>query len=93
MSNNKQIKYEKGSWKTPAHIEAEGNIQIRMSVIKWIGILCAILAIGGLIAYCIYPDKAKDIWVIVGPILSGAITGMIGFLAGERNASRKSSDQ
>ena len=88
MSNNQPIKYTPGSL-TPKQIEAHGNFQTRIAVIWAVSVICGLLAFGGIIFSCLYPDKSKDIWVIVGPIISAGITGMIGFLAGERNASGK----
>ena len=86
--DNKQPQYTPGSW-NPKQIEAHGNFQFRLAVVWAVSVICGLLALGGIVYSCLYPDKSKDIWVIVGPIISAGVTGMIGFLAGERNASGK----
>lgn len=37
-----------------------------------------LLAVAGAVSFFVAPEQSKDVWVIVGPIL----TGMLGFLAG-----------
>ncbi|MEN9491789.1 MAG: hypothetical protein RJA63_2238 [Pseudomonadota bacterium] len=35
------------------------------------------------------PGDAKDLWVIIGPIITAGITGILGYLTGENSASNK----
>lgn len=73
-----------GETKVP-EIEAKGKVEAIKYVIISVAILCGLLIFGSFIFCCIYPEKTKDIWVIVGPIVSAAVTGMMVFLTGERN--------
>jgi hypothetical protein len=72
---------------TTEAIRAHGEIKIRAGVLWLVGTVCSILAIGGLLAFFIRPDQAKDIWVIIGPIISAGVAGVVAFLSGERNRS------
>ncbi len=40
-------------------------------------IIVGVLAVGGLAAFMFQPEKAKDIWLIIGPIIGSAITAAI----------------
>lgn len=42
------------------------------------------LTAGGLIAYFVNPDKAKDLWLIIGPIISASVSGVTGYFIGHR---------
>ena len=88
MSNKQNISFTQGQWSADK-IKAHGNIQTRLAVINAVSWICGLLAVGGMIYSCLYPDKTKDIWVIIGPIISGPLMGMIGYLAGERDPSNK----
>lgn len=73
---------------TPAQIRARGDIKIRIGVLIFVGIICSILSIIGGISFITSPENAKDVWVIIGPIISGAVTGTIGFLTGEKSSAK-----
>lgn len=64
-------------------ILAHGVVKTRIGIIWFVGVICGILAIGGLCAFFKNPESAKDIWVIIGPIISAAVSGTVAFFAGE----------
>ena len=68
-------------------IKAEGDVKTRIGVLWLIGIVCSLLITGGFAVFFVRPESAKDVWVIIGPIISAAISGTVSFLAAER-ASR-----
>jgi hypothetical protein len=35
-------------------------------------------------AFFFMPDRYKDIWVIIGPIISAGLSGTVAFLVGEK---------
>jgi len=45
-----------------------------------------LLTLSGLIAFFIIPQQAKEVWLTIGPILSGTVSGMLGFWAAKRGA-------
>ena len=71
------------SSETTAIIKAHGNVKISIGVLWFVGVICVILALGGIIAFIFTPDSAKDLWLIIGPIISSAIVGSITYLSGE----------
>ena len=73
---------------TPAQIRAQGEVKTRIGVLWLVGIICTILGIFGGISFIVSPQNAKDVWVIIGPILSSAITGTIAFLTGEKQGTK-----
>ncbi|MCU0785421.1 MAG: hypothetical protein MUF81_15495 [Verrucomicrobia bacterium] len=50
--------------------------------------LTIILAAGGLLAWFTCPEKAKDLWLIIGPIISAAI----GFIAVKQHGQTTGTD-
>ena len=86
MSNGLRIP-PGSSTETTEAIKAHGDVKIRTGVLWLVGGVCGILSIGGLLAFFVRPDHAKDIWVIIGPIISAGVTGVVAFLSGERNKS------
>ena len=67
-------------------IRAHGDIKTRLGIIWFVGIICGILSIGGVIAFFVNPNSAKDVWVIVGPIISAGVTGTVSYFAGEQKS-------
>lgn len=63
-------------------IKAHGEVKTKVAVIWLVGIITAILAIGGLFSFYHDPEKSKDLWVIIGPIIAAGITGGIAYLVG-----------
>ncbi len=71
----------------PSTILAEGEVRIQVTIARFIGAIIIVLALGGLIFTFVNPAEAKSLWVIIGPIISGGISGAIGFLDGKKHAS------
>lgn len=71
---------------TTGIIKAQGEVKARIGVLWLIGIVCSLLIIGGFAVFFVRPESAKDVWVIIGPIISAAISGTVSFLAAERAA-------
>jgi len=67
-------------------IRAHGEFRTRIAIIWLVGVLCGGLALGGIIAFFIKPESSKDLWVIIGPIISAGVSGTVGFFAGERKS-------
>ena|SRR5437764_542882 len=70
-------------------ILAYGDINIRLALIKLVFWVVLLLTAAGIAAFFIYPDRFKDFWVVIGPIISGAVVGALGYIAGERRALGK----
>ena len=75
---NDKLHIDKGGG-TVGHIVAHGEFATRKAAIWALSILAGILIIGGLIAFLKDPDKSKDLWVIIGPLISACITGLVAF--------------
>ena len=69
---------------SPSIIKAHGEVKTRIGVLWFEGIVCSLLILGGFSVFIFRPDAAKDVWVIIGPIISAAVTGTVSFLAAER---------
>ena len=74
---------------TPEWVRADGEVKVQTLAIKVIGLVVGVLAYGGMWAFFIYPENAKDLWTVIAPIILAAVTGTLGFLAGEKSANRK----
>jgi hypothetical protein len=68
-------------------IRAHGEVKVRTGVLWLVGIISGILTVGGLLAFFFRPDEAKDIWVIIGPIITAGVAGSVAFLSGGRSKS------
>ncbi len=75
--------------KTPAQIKAAGDVTVKVGVLWLVGVTCAILSIFGGIVFIKTPEHAKDIWVIIAPIITAGLTGTVAFLTGEKSGSGK----
>lgn len=75
--------------KTPAQIRAAGDVKVRVGVLWVVGVTCGVLALAGVAMFFWNPGDAKDLWVIIGPIITAGITGILGYLTGENSASNK----
>ncbi|MEK4283212.1 hypothetical protein [Ureibacillus sp. FSL K6-0165] len=64
---------------TPTQIKAHGEVKTRIGILWFVGIVCALLIIIGGISIFKDPNSAKDVWVIIGPILSSAVTGTVAY--------------
>lgn len=74
---------------TAAQIRANGEVKTRLGILWFVGVISVLLiAIGG-ISILKDPQNAKDVWVIIGPLISSAITGTVAYFTGERNSSQK----
>ena len=69
---------------TTAMINAHGDVKTRIGVLWLIGVVCSLLILGGFVVIFVRPESTKDVWVIIGPIISAAISGTVSFLAGQR---------
>jgi hypothetical protein len=75
---------------TPAAIRAQGDIKTRIGILWFVGVItCLLIAIGG-VALFVIPDKSQEVWVIIGPIISSAVTGTVAFFTGERQGKNQS---
>lgn len=64
----------------PEVIKAQGQARSNYAQIIVIGVILGILALGGITDWLLKPESAKDMWVVIGPIISAGI----GFLAGKK---------
>jgi hypothetical protein len=63
-------------------LATESDARAKILTIRFVGFTAMLLAAAGAVSFFVAPDRSKDVWVIVGPILTGAISGMLGFWAG-----------
>lgn len=75
--------------RSPEEIYAHGDVATRLAIIRLVTFLTLLLGAGGIWIWISNPDKAKDFWVIAGPIISGSVIGVIGFITGERQSSKR----
>lgn len=75
--------------KTPAQIRAAGDVKIKLGILWFVGAVCCGLLIIGSIPLINDPKNAKDTWVIIGPILSGVLTGTVAYFTGEKQGNQK----
>lgn len=79
---------ERSKPKTPAAIKAAGDVKVKMGVLWLVGIVCSVLSVLGCVMFFYDSGVAKDMWVIIGPIITAAMTGTLGYLTGEKNSSK-----
>lgn len=75
--------------RTPAQIKAAGDVTVKVGVLWLVGIVCGLLGVFGCVAFFLIPDQAKDLWVIIGPIITAGLTGTLAYLTGEKSGSGK----
>jgi hypothetical protein len=80
MKNRKRPKYTRDK---PSP-ENDGKPQIL--AIYFVGFTAMLLAIAGAMSFFVAPDRSRDVWMSVGPILTAAISGLLGFWAAKRRA-------
>lgn len=64
-------------------IHAEGDVKIKIFVLVIIGSLLGIIALGGIAGLIINEAVFGKYWSGLQAILSGAIFGLVGFIAGQ----------
>ena len=67
---------------TATRLSVENDEKAKILAICFVGFIAMLLTVAGAISFFVAPDRSKDVWVIVGPILTGAISGLLGFWAG-----------
>ncbi len=73
---------------SPAQIRAHGEVKIKLGVLWLVGTVSVVLGGFGCISFLMTPDKSKDLWVIIGPIISAGVTGVVAFLTGEKQGAK-----
>ena len=73
---------------TSNEIKAHGDIKVKVGVLWLVGVICFTLSIFGCVSFVMVPDKSKDLWVIIGPIISASMTGTVAFLTGEKYGTK-----
>jgi hypothetical protein len=68
---------------------ARGDIDIRRRLVWLVFWVVLILTVSGVAAFFWCPERFKDFWAVVGPIISGAVLGAVGYIAGENRALSK----
>lgn len=68
--------------------DAKGENRIRFAIVIGVFVVATILGAGGVWIAIVQPDRARDTWIIIGPVITAAISGSLGFLAGRRHAGR-----
>lgn len=63
-------------------IRARGEVALRIGLLWLSGAVLCLLIVGALALTFLRPESSKDIWVIIGPILSVAVSGSVSYLAG-----------
>lgn len=75
------------SSKTTQQIKAEGEIKIKVIVLTIIGVLLAVITVGGIAGLIINEATFGKYWQGLQAIISGAIFGLVGFVAGQKVGS------
>jgi hypothetical protein len=55
---------------------AAADAQLRKLALLFVGSTVWVLAIGGIVWSLTQPQQAEKLWLIMGPMLSSALTGM-----------------
>lgn len=90
--------------KTPAQIRAsaevtraeaeakrmDGEVRNKLVVLIIVGVITFLLSGFGCYIFVAKPEIAKDVWVVIGPIITAGISGTIGFLSGEKQGNNNS---
>lgn len=63
-------------------IRAHGEIATRKAILWFLGVTCSMLILGGFLVIFLRPTQTKDVWVIIGPIITAAVSSAGGFFAG-----------
>lgn len=71
----------------PEVIKAQGSISIRKTTVIALAAITLILLFGGLYAHITDPSHAKDLWLIIGPLIGGSISGLVGIALGQKSES------
>ena len=74
-----------GSIQSADLITAKGNIAIRLTSIIIAGLIVLCLLGVGSYAFFTNPAQSKDLWLIIGPIISGAVSGLVGYEIGRKS--------
>jgi hypothetical protein len=73
---------------TPEEIKAHGSIRTQVGALILMGVICSILAIGGIVVTIMSPSVSDKVWSAIAPIILAAVSGTVGFLAGEKSAQK-----
>jgi anti-sigma factor RsiW len=86
--NMKQTKrtVKAAATETPEQILARSEAKARVLGIAFAGSIAAVLALSGVVMIFVAPDRAKDVWLIVGPIITAAVSRMQGAWASNRRS-------
>lgn len=71
-------------------LKAFGDLRIRLSIIRWVAAITIILVLIGGATIFISRDYIKDVWVIIGPIISSAISVTVTAFFGDRQKQTRS---
>ncbi len=81
-----------GEQKRPVpQIVAEGDVALKLLIVKIAGLICAMLVFSMTLGYLIDPTS-KDLIIVCAPIVSSTLSGVIGYIAGEAKSSRRKGD-
>jgi membrane associated rhomboid family serine protease len=64
------------------HISARGDIELRVTALKIIGWLIALVLLGGIAGLIFNEPAFGKYWTGLLPIISGGIFGLLGFVVG-----------
>ena len=60
------------------------NTRVRLAIVVVVGLVLVTLTVGLIVSLVWRPDSFQTYATVVAPILSGAVFGFVGFLAGQR---------
>ena len=63
--------------------------EIRLQLTRLVFWVVLLLSVGGVVALFFSADRFKDYWVVVGPIIYGAVLRTLDYVAGKRRARRE----
>lgn len=66
-----------------------GEVRNKFTVLIIIGTIIFLLASFGCYVFIKSPEISKDVWVIIGPIITAGLSGTVGFLTGEKQGANK----
>lgn len=78
---------DENAYTQPEVIKAHGSVSIRKNTVVALSAITIILLLGGLYAHFTDPSHAKDLWLIIGPLIGGSISGLVGIALGQKSES------
>jgi|SRR5689334_17117700 len=81
-SGKKAVNRESKTVRPPARRQKELNlpdadVRIKLEILWFAGVVTVVMLVIGLLALLFLPENAKDIWLMLSPVVSATLTGVL----------------